>query len=183
MKREIQRRVWVEVNLDGLRANYRRIAAAVKPAKVLCVLKANAYGLGVEPYAAALAKTDCVGFGVAEPHEALQLLPFGKPVQILSSILPDEIRPMVEAGVILPVIDVATAKLIDSAAKRCGRRAKVHFKLDTGMGRLGILAADAPRVIREVKKLSHLDCEGIFSHCPTAFDPAGEFANDQIALF
>ena len=42
---------------------------------------------------------------------------------------------------------------------------KVHFKLDTGMGRLGILAADAPRVIREVKRLRHLDCEGIFSHC------------------
>ena len=184
MKKPLQRRVWVEVNLDGLRANYRRIAAAVKPAKVLCVLKANAYGLGVEPYAAALAKTDCVGFGVAEPHEALQLLPFGKPVQILSSVLPDEITPMVEVGVTLPVIDVPTAKLIDAAAKRAGRRAKVHFKLDTGMGRLGILAAEAPRVIREVvASCPNLDCEGIFSHCPTAFDPADEFANDQIALF
>ena len=184
MKKPLQRRVWVEVNLDGLRANYRRIAAAVKPAKVLCVLKANAYGLGVEPYAAALAKTDCVGFGVAEPHEALQLLPFGKPVQILSSVLPDEITPMVEVGVTLPVIDVPTAKLIDAAAKRVGRRAKVHFKLDTGMGRLGILAVEAPRVIREVvASCPNLDCEGIFSHCPTAFDPADEFANDQIALF
>jgi len=184
MKRPLQRRVWVEIDLDGLRANYRRIAAAVKPAKVLCVLKANAYGLGVEPYAAALAKTDCVGFGVAEPHEALQLLPFGKPVQILSSVLPDEIAPMVEAGVTLPVIDVPTAKLIDAAAKRAGRKAKVHFKLDTGMGRLGILAADAPRVIREVvASCPNLDCEGIFSHCPTAFDPSDEFANDQIALF
>ena len=184
MKRPLQRRVWVEIDLDGLRANYRRIAAAVKPAKVLCVLKANAYGLGVEPYAAALAKTDCVGFGVAEPHEALQLLPFGKPVQILSSVLPDEIAPMVEAGVTLPVIDVPTAKLIDAAAKRVGRKAKVHFKLDTGMGRLGILAADAPRVIREVvATCPNLDAEGIFSHCPTAFDPADEFANDQIALF
>ena len=184
MKKPLQRRVWVEIDLDGLRANYRRIAAAVKPAKVLCVLKANAYGLGVEPYAAALAKTDCVGFGVAEPHEALQLLPFGKPVQILSSVLPDEIAPMVEAGVTLPVIDVPTAKLIDAAAKRAGRKAKVHFKLDTGMGRLGILAADAPRVIREVvATCPHLDAEGIFSHCPTAFDPADEFANDQIALF
>ena len=184
MKRPLQRRVWVEIDLDGLRANYRRIAAAVKPAKVLCVLKANAYGLGVEPYAAALAKTDCVGFGVAEPHEALQLLPFGKPVQILSSVLPDEIAPMVEAGVTLPVIDVPTAKLIDAAAKRAGRKAKVHFKLDTGMGRLGILAADAPRVIREVvATCPNLDGEGIFSHCPTAFDPADEFANDQIALF
>ena len=184
MKKSIQRRVWVEIDLDGLRANYRRIAAAVKPAKVLCVLKANAYGLGVEPYAAALAKTDCVGFGVAEPHEALQLLPFGKPVQILSSVLPDEIAPMVEAGVILPAIDVPTAKLIDAAAKKARRRAKVHLKLDTGMGRLGILAAEAPKVIREVvKNCPNLDCEGIFSHCPTAYDPADEFANDQIALF
>ena len=184
LKKTLQRRVWVEIDLDGLRANYRRIAAAVKPAKVLCVLKANAYGLGVEPYAAALAKTDCVGFGVAEPHEALQLLPFGKPVQILSSVLPDEVAPMVEAGVTLPVIDVPTAKLIDAAAKRAGRKAKVHFKLDTGMGRLGILAADAPRVIREVvASCPNLDPEGIFSHCPTAFDPSDEFANDQIALF
>ena len=184
LKKTLQRRVWVEIDLDGLRANYRRIAAAVKPAKVLCVLKANAYGLGVEPYAAALAKTDCVGFGVAEPHEALQLLPFGKPVQILSSVLPDEVAPMVEAGVTLPVIDVPTAKRIDAAAKRAGRKAKVHFKLDTGMGRLGILAADAPRVIREVvASCPNLDCEGIFSHCPTAFDPSDEFANDQIALF
>ena len=184
LKKTLQRRVWVEIDLDGLRANYRRIAAAVKPAKVLCVLKANAYGLGVEPYAAALAKTDCVGFGVAEPHEALQLLPFGKPVQILSSVLPDEVAPMVEAGVTLPVIDVPTAKLIDAAAKRAGRKAKVHFKLDTGMGRLGILAADAPRVIREVvASCPNLDGEGIFSHCPTAFDPSDEFANDQIALF
>ena len=184
MKKKIQRRVWVEINLDGLRANYRRIADAVKPAKVLCVLKANAYGLGVEPYAAALAKTDCVGFGVAEPHEALQLLPFGKPVQILSSVLPDEIAPMVAAGVTLPVIDLPTARLIDAAAKRLRRKATVHFKLDTGMGRLGILASDAPRVIREVvNSCPNLDCEGIFSHCPTAFDPADEFANDQIAAF
>ena len=184
MDTKIQRRVWVEISLDGLKRNFSRIAAAVKPAKVLCVLKANAYGLGVEPYAAALAKTGCIGFGVAEPHEALQLLPFGKPVQILSSVLPDEIAPMVEAGVTLPVIDVPTAWLIDAAAKRCGRRAKVHFKLDTGMGRLGILAADAPRAIREVvSTCRNLDCEGIFSHCPTAYDPADEFANDQIALF
>ena len=88
MKGKLQRRVWVEVDLGRLRENYCRISESVKPAKVLCVLKANAYGLGVDRYASALAETDCTGFGVAEPHEALQLLPFGKPVQILSSILP-----------------------------------------------------------------------------------------------
>lgn len=183
MKGKLQRRVWVEVDLGRLRGNYRRIAGAVRPAKVLCVLKANAYGLGVDRYAAALAETDCVGFGVAEPHEALQLMPFGKPVQILSSILPDEIAPMVEAGVTLPVTDVATAKLIDRTARRLGRTATVHFKIDTGMGRLGILASEAADAIRRVAALENLDCEGVFSHCPTAYDPADEFANDQISLF
>ena len=62
---ELQRRVWVEVDLGKLRKNFARIAAAVKPAKVLCVMKANAYGLGVLPCADALAATDCAGFGVA----------------------------------------------------------------------------------------------------------------------
>ena len=86
MKKKLQRRVWLEVDLGALRGNYRKIAAAVRPAGVLCVLKANAYGLGVEPYAAALSETDCAGFGVAEPYEALQLISSGKPVQILSSV-------------------------------------------------------------------------------------------------
>ena len=183
MNGKLQRRVWVEVDLGKLRGNYRRIADAVAPAKVMCVLKANAYGLGADRYAAALAETDCAGFGVAEPLEALQLLPFGKPVQVLSSILPDEIAPMVEAGVTLPVTDFATAKLIDGTAKRLGRKAVVHFKIDTGMGRLGILAPDAADTIRKVVALKNLDCEGVFSHCPTAYNPADEFANDQISLF
>ena len=187
----LKRRVWVEVDLGKLKSNYTKIAAAVKPANVLCVMKANAYGLGVHPYATALASAGCTAFGVAEPFEALELLealretPAARSpsVQILSSILPDEIAPMVKAGVILPIIDLATAKLIDAAAKQLKTVAKVHFKLDTGMGRLGILAAEAPRVIRQVKRLKHLDCAGIFSHCPMAYDPANEFTNDQIDLF
>ena len=180
---KLKRRVWVEVDLGKLKENYAKIAAAVKPAKVLCVLKANAYGLGVMPYANALGATDCAGFGVAEPFEALQLADSGKPVQILSSILPDEIEPMVAAGVALPVIDLPTARLIDDAARKLKTIAKVHFKLDTGMGRLGILAADAPRTIREVKRLKHLDCEGIFSHCPMAYEPSDPFTMDQIDIF
>ena len=185
----LKRRVWVEINLGTLRKNFDRIAAAVRPARVLCVMKANAYGLGVEPYAAALAQTDCAGFGVAEPFEALQLValqrtaPAPRPVQILSSVLPDEIEPMVEAGVTLPVVDLPTAQRISAAAQKLKTTAKVHFKLDTGMGRLGILAPDAPRVIREVKRLPHLDCEGVFSHCPMAYDPSSTFTEDQIDLF
>lgn len=193
----MERRVVVEIDLKALVRNYRKIAAHVKPAQVLCVLKANAYGLGVADYAKALASAGCTMFGVAEPYEALELLrvlaPAGSSVnsrkagatevQMLSSVLPDEVEPMVKAGVILPVIDVATAKLISAAAVKAKVVAKVHFKLDTGMGRLGILAKDALQVMREVKKLPNLDCEGVFSHFPMAYDPKDPFTKRQIKIF
>ena len=201
----MKRRVTVEIDLKALVRNYRKIAAHVNPAKVLCVLKANAYGLGVADYAKALASAGCTMFGVAEPFEALELQKalsssvsrlkscgedFRRQtgdakfeVQMLSSVLPDEIEEMVRAGVILPVIDVATAKLISAAAAKEKKVAKVHFKLDTGMGRLGILAKDALQVMREVKDLPNLDCEGVFSHFPMAYDPKDPFTKRQIKLF
>lgn len=190
-KDKVKRRVTVEIDLKALVRNYRRIAAHCRPAKVLCVLKANAYGLGVADYAKALAKAGCTMFGVAEPFEAIELknaLSLGRgrlvpEIQILSSILPDEIPEMVRRGVILPVIDVPTAKLISAAAEKARTVAKVHFKLDTGMGRLGILAKDALAVMREVKKLPNLDCEGVFSHFPMAYDPKDPFTKRQIKLF
>lgn len=184
MSEDLKRRVQVEIDLGALVRNYRKIAAHVKPLSVLCVLKANAYGLGVEAYAAALAKTDCVGFGVAEPFEALQLAgKYGKRVQLLSSVLPDEIVAMVAADVALPIIDLESARLISAAAVRLGKVARVHFKIDTGMGRLGILAEEALAVIRKVEQLPSLACEGIFSHCPMAYDPKDSFTARQIGLF
>ena len=188
----MKRRVAVEIDLKALVRNYRRIAAHVKPAKVLCVLKANAYGLGVGAYAKALAAAGCTQFGVAEPYEALELLKVlgkrgrkgpGVEVQMLSSVLPDEIGPMVKAGVILPITDLVEARLISAAAVKAKTTAKVHFKLDTGMGRLGILAKDALQVMREVKALPGLDCEGVFSHFPMAYDPKDPFTKRQIRLF
>ena len=191
----MKRRVEVEIDLKALVRNYRKIAAHVKPMQVLCVLKANAYGLGVAAYAEALYAAGCRQFGVAEPFEALELqkalrsavqpstshLP--PSIQILSSVLPDEIPEMVKADVILPVTDLVEAKLISAAAVKAKKTAKVHFKIDSGMGRLGILAKDALAVMREVKKLPNLDCEGVFSHCPMAYEPKDPFTKGQIRRF
>ena len=180
---QIPHRVWLEISLSKLKDNFQKIRRAVKPAKVLTVVKANAYGLGVMPVANALAEAGSAGFGVAEPREAMQLLPLGKPVQILSSVLPEEIGPMVEAGVTLPVMDWETARQISRAAVRLRKTATVQFKIDTGMGRLGILAKDAPEVIRRVVKLPNLDCEGMFSHFPQAYENGSGVTNRQMDLF
>lgn len=181
----LKRRVWVEIDFNKLRRNYSKIASSVTPSKVLCVMKANAYGLGVLAYADALAQTDAMGFGVAEPFEALQLKEanLGKPVQILSSVLPDEIEAMVNAGIILPVTDFEQAKTINSTSEKLGKKATVHFKIDTGMGRLGILSHDAVETITKIKALSSLECEGIFSHCAMAYDPTNPFTQNQIIEF
>ena len=189
----MKRRVTVEIDLKALVRNYRKIVAHVRPMKVLCVMKANAYGLGVAAYARALSDAGCENFGVAEPHEALELirvLSAASPsVQILSSVLPDEIPEMVRAGVVLPVTDLEGARLISAAAVKAKTVARVHFKLDTGMGRLGILASDpegidrALATIRAVRALPNLDCEGIFTHCPMAYEPKDSFTKGQIALF
>ena len=183
----MKRRVVVEVDIGALVRNYRRIAARAGAAKVMCVLKANAYGLGVGAYARALSKAGCTMFGVAEPFEALELLKCLRgakaDVQILSSVLPDEIPEMVRSGVILPVTDLASAKLISASAERSRKTARVHFKIDSGMGRLGILAYNALGVMEEVRRLPRLDCEGVFSHCPVASDPKDPYTKRQIARF
>lgn len=185
----LKRRVRVEIDLGALVRNYRRIASHVRPAEVLCVLKANAYGLGVAPYAKALAQAGCTRFGVAEPFEALELQKlFGKKkaaprIQILSSVLPDEIDAMVRAGVTLPVVDAASARLVSAAAVRLKKTATVHLKIDTGMGRLGVPAADALAAMRAVKALPRLDLEGVFTHFPMAYDPEDPFTRRQIAAF
>ena len=185
----MKRRVTVEIDRAALVANYRRITSHVRPAKVLCVLKANAYGLGVSEYARTLAGAGCRAFGVAEPHEAIALKrifrDMAKPpsVQILSSVLPDEIPAMVKSAVVLPVADLQSAALISRSAVKAGRRCEVHLKIDTGMGRLGIPASDALDVAAEVFGMPGLDVTGIFSHCPMAYEPGDPFTAEQIAGF
>ncbi len=177
----MNKRVWLEIDMGAIRRNYRRICDYVSPCEVMCVLKANAYGLGVAAYAKHLG----ANFGVAEPFEAIELKrvrPDAR-VQILSSILPDEIDEMVALGIVLPVIDLAGARMISGSAVRQGKCAKVHVKIDSGMGRLGIRLADAMDVVREVAKLPGLEMEGIFSHCPMAYDPENPFTARQIAEF
>ncbi len=182
----MKHRVQVEIDLGALVRNFRRIVQQVKGCQVLCVLKANAYGLGVGAYARALYDAGCRQFGVAEPYEALALkevLGDAADIQILSSILPDEIPAMVQAHVILPVTDFETAQRISAASVAAGVTTRVHFKMDTGMGRLGILAQEAHAVMRQVRDLPGLDCEGIFSHCPMAYDPENPFTTQQIERF
>jgi alanine racemase len=176
-------RVWLDIDLGKLRRNLARIRERVAPCGVIAVLKADAYGLGVEPIAAALAEAGVAGFAVAEPREALRLTGFGLPVQILGGILPDEIPATVAAGIIHPIDCLATARRVSEEAVRQNRTVECHFLIDTGMGRLGLLADAALPDIVAACQLPGLDCRGIYSHFPVAYRAGEEYTLSQIARF
>ncbi|MDT8390246.1 MAG: alanine racemase [Lentisphaeria bacterium] len=176
-------RVWLEIDLTKLRENAARIRQAVAPCGVIAVLKANAYGLGVVPIARTLATAGVAGFAVAEPDEALQLVDLGLPVQILGGMLEHELPHTVAAGLIHPIVSLDVAERISAEAARQKKTVECHLLIDTGMGRLGILAAEALDTIDKVMALPNLDCAGVYSHFPMAYRAGEAYTQGQIDLF
>ncbi len=162
-------RVVLDVDLAKIRSNYEAIAKTVEPLKVMAVLKANAYGLGVQPIAECLKDAGVSWFGTAEIREALAIRHLGLPVQILGGIITDEIPAGVENDIILPITDLETARAISAESERQGKTTHCHFLIDSGMGRLGILLAQAEGTIAEAAKLPGIVCNGIYSHFPYAY--------------
>ena len=176
-------RVWLEIDLAILKDNYRKIKETVDPCEVMAVLKANAYGLGVERVAKALAESGVKHFGVAELNEALALARNGLRTQIIGSVLPEEVPSAVDAGIVLPVTDYEIAAMISAAAVRMNKKAECHIKVDTGMGRLGILADQAVEEVKKIAALPGLDLGGIYSHFPIAYLAGGDFTQSQVSRF
>ena len=179
----MQHRVVLTVNLGTLAENYRAVCGVAAPCAVMPVLKANAYGLGVGPIAKALVAAGAPRIAVAEPFEALALADLGVPIQILSGILPDEIGPMIEAGVTLPLVSLESARAISAEAVRQGRTAVCHLALDTGMGRAGFLWDRAPTLLPDLLALPNLEIEGLFTHFPLAYESASAFTQEQLRRF
>ena len=165
----VESRVVLDIDLDILAENYRKIAASVAPLQTVVVLKAGAYGLGMRPVAQALAKAGAAAIATAELAEALAATDLGLPVLLLGTVLPGELEPALRAGVRVPVAGLDEARAIAEAAGRLGVAARGHLALDTGMGRVGIRLQDAADVIPRIAALPNLVLEGMYSHFPTAY--------------
>ena len=174
-------RAWLEIDLDAIVANLRMIAKRCAPCKLLAVVKGDAYGMGAERVAAAAVESGVVAvLGVATLEEALELADAPLPKQIISAILPSEIPEAINRGFILPVEDIATARLVSAEAVRQGRTALCELKIDTGMGRLGILAGHAAAEIDGIVKMPGLRLVGMFTHLACAGNLDDPFTHGQI---
>lgn len=182
----VGRPAWAEIDLGAVRDNVRAMSTLLrKPAGVMAVVKADAYGHGAAMVAHAAVEAGARGLGVATLDEGVQLRRAGvsASILILGHITADEAETAAayDLGVAVSQIDVARA--LGQAASRAGRRARVHLKVDTGMGRLGVAPGDAVRLARSLAALEGVVLEGCFTHFATADEPDLGFARSQLELF
>jgi alanine racemase len=182
--RDLGSRVWLEIKVKRILTNFRTIRKKVQPAAIMCVLKANGYGLGALPLAKALVAGGADRIGVAELKEALLLQgQVDCPIQLISGVLPWEIRPAIQAGFVLPISTLESAQAVSLEAKRQKKTTKVHVKVDTGMGRLGLTPEEAMEWVPKLAKAPYLQVEGIFSHFANANQPSHPKTRDQLKVF
>lgn len=176
---------WISVDLAALRHNFSALKAWVGPAvRVMAVVKANAYGHGLVPAARAFAAAGAETFGVAEVEEAATLREAGVPGEIVVLLgAPGAAASEVVHYNLSPVV-VGTESLaeLSRAAVAAQKRIGVHLKVDVGMGRLGVLPAEAAAVAAAVQASPGLRLAGLLSHFPQADLEQGD-THDQYQAF
>jgi alanine racemase len=179
---DVLRPTVVEVSLARLAANFRAIQAAVAPAAVMPIVKANAYGHGLVPVARHLVTLGATSLGVAFLEEAVALREAGisLPILVMGGIFGDQIPVFLRHGLTLTASSVDKLQQIDDGARELGVRATVHLKIDTGMERIGVHYYSAQRLLERAAECRHCVVEGIYSHFANA--DAADLASARLQL-
>ena len=163
------RPTYLEVDLARLRQNLENIRAHVRPAKVMAVVKANAYGHGVDEVAPYLAPySDYLGVAIVEEGIHLRDLGVQKPILVMGASLQEQVPLYAQHDLTLAVSSMELLEAADEAARTAQTRLKVHLKIDTGMERTGVHEYEARPFIEKALGSRHLEIEGIFSHFANA---------------
>jgi alanine racemase len=154
------------VDLGALARNYAAIRAHVGGAKVMPILKANAYGHGLVPVAQHLEKLGAPYFGLAYLEEGIRVRQEGvrTPILVLGGILGRQIPRFLEYDLTLTASSVDKLRAIEECAAALGKRAKVHLKIDTGMERIGVHWYSAEALLETSLRCPNVEVEGIYSH-------------------
>ena len=175
------RATWAEVSLKRLEDNMAVIRKRVAPAKVMLVVKANAYGHGLVEVSRALAsKADYIGVAVLEEGILLRELGVTPPIIVLGGIWQEQIHRYLEQNLTLTASSVGRLEQINAVAGRMNLKARVHLKIDTGMERIGVHYYNARSLQEAALKCAHVEVEGIFSHFANA--DAQDLADARLQL-
>ena len=171
-------RAWAAIDLDAIADNARAVRSVTSPrAKLIGVVKADAYGHGAVHVAKCLIENGADMLAVSQIDEALQLRLSGieRPILILSDAEPERAEELIKYSITQTVFAPGMAASISEAAVRAGRKAIVHVKIDSGMGRVGFRAEEPETVKRilDVARLPNVEIEGIFTHFAVSDEAGG----------
>jgi len=170
------RRCWVEVDGRALRHNYKILRNLIpRTTRLMAVVKANAYGHGLVPMALELEAIGTDWLGVANVAEGAALREAGihLPILLLSATLPEEMEEAIGHKLTLTLSSSEEARRLDRIARAMRRKVEVHFKIDTGMGRLGCWHLRARKELEIIRRLPGLAVKGLCTHFASADDNAG----------
>jgi alanine racemase len=176
-------RAWAEIDLDALRHNLGA-ARRMSGCRVMAVVKAGAYGHGLEEITRTLAAEDLAFFGVANVGEARRIADTGVTTRLylLGATWEEERAEIVARGWTPCLSTLDEARHFSELAVATGTRLKCHLAVDTGMGRGGFVPDALPTALPQLEQLPGIAIEGIGSHLPSA-DEDAEFTRDQFHLF
>jgi len=176
----------IEIDLKAIRYNLSQIKKLINSdTAILAPVKANGYGHGILQVSEVLVGSGIDYLGVSTVDEAVLLRENGfkkTPILMLGSILAQAACHIVEYNITQAVGDAQLALAINKCARKQGKRAKVHIKIDTGMGRIGVWHEDAMRLVLAVCNMKNLKIEGIFSHFSSS-DENSVLTHTQIQVF
>lgn len=176
-------RAWAQIDLNAMRHNLE-VARRVSGGHLMAVVKAGAYGHGLEEVVKALATQSIEFFGVANVGEARRIRQAGVQTRLylLGATWAGEREEIVAWGWTPCLSTLDEAADFNRLAMAAGKTLKVHLAVDTGMGRGGFLLGQIPELMVALERMDHLEIEGIGSHLPSA-DEDEEFTRGQIACY
>jgi len=182
---------WAEIDLAAVAHNVRSLKALLGgQCRLMAVVKADGYGHGLGRVAATALANGASALGVAKVEEGIRLRQLGidGPILVLGYAPASLAREIIAHNLIQTVWSVAEARSFSRAAAAAGTVIPVHFKVDTGMGRLGVsvAAGDMDEAVRQalaVNQLPGIALQGVYTHLATADEPDKTYAGAQLALF
>ncbi len=175
---------WLEIDLSAIESNVRRLRE-IAQTPLMAVVKANGYGHGAPQVARAAAAGGAAWLGVARLAEALELREAGLtlPILILGIITPAEVEQAAAADVAFAVPSAELARAYGQRAAALGATAHVHLKVDSGMGRLGVMPEQAAAAAHEIENHGSLRLDGLFTHLARADETDATSSRAQLAVF
>ena len=176
-----------KINIDNVRNNIEGIRKAVgSDRKIMVSVKANAYGHGAIPVSRLAEEIGVDWLGVATVPEGIELREAGivLPILKLSPAFPEAMEAAINHQISLTVCDKENIDKLEETCARLEKSLDVHLKIETGMGRIGVVADEAANLAEYIeKKCPHLRLDGVFTHLPVSEDSDATFTQNQVNHF